>query len=178
VSGDGGSGAVWGENTEIKGTLERRSPASEIAIGRDCLIEGYLVTERDGSRLRVGDNVYVGGGTVIDCLTSIEIENDVLISYQCILSDSDAHSHRYSLRKRDLSDWKRGTRDWTDVKTAPIRIGKGAWIGARVIILKGVAVGEGAIVGAGATVTKDVPAWTVVAGNPAKVLRHIPKEQR
>ena len=54
---------------------------------------------------------------------------------------------------------------------APITIGPQAWIGARAIVLPGVTVGEGAVVAAGAVVTKDVPPWTVVAGNPAREVK-------
>lgn len=55
--------------------------------------------------------------------------------------------------------------------TAPITIYDGVWIGARAIILPGVTIGEGAVVAAGAVVTKDVEPWTVVGGNPAKVIK-------
>ncbi len=55
--------------------------------------------------------------------------------------------------------------------TAPVTICDGVWIGARATILPGVTIGEGAIVGAGAVVTKDVEAWTVVGGNPAKFIK-------
>ena len=48
-----------------------------------------------------------------------------------------------------------------------------AWIGMNVLILKGVTIGQGAIVGAGSVVTRDVPEWTVVAGNPAKVVKRL-----
>jgi acetyltransferase-like isoleucine patch superfamily enzyme len=60
----------------------------------------------------------------------------------------------------------------------PIRIGRGAWLGARVIILKGVTVGEGAVVGAGSVVTRDVAPYTLVAGNPARFIREIPLNDR
>ena len=55
---------------------------------------------------------------------------------------------------------------------APIKIGNDVWVGARAIILDGVTIGDGAIVGAGAVVAKDVPAYAVVGGVPAKVLRY------
>lgn len=55
----------------------------------------------------------------------------------------------------------------------PIIIGDDAWIGFNAIILKGVTIGEGAVVGAGAVVTKDVPPYTVVAGNPAGVVKKL-----
>jgi len=54
---------------------------------------------------------------------------------------------------------------------APITIGSDAWVAARAIIMPGVTIGDGAVVAAGAVVTKDVPPWTVVGGNPAKVIK-------
>jgi maltose O-acetyltransferase len=62
------------------------------------------------------------------------------------------------------------------VKSAPVRICNGAWLGARATILPGVTVGEGAIVAAGAVVTKDVAPHTVVGGVPAKLIRQLPIE--
>ena len=54
-----------------------------------------------------------------------------------------------------------------------IRIGDDVWIGAGAIILPGVTIGEGAVVGAGAVVTKDIPPFAIVVGNPAKIIRYI-----
>lgn len=169
---------ICGENTEIRGVLDKRSSQSKIILGRDCLIEGYLVTEKDDSRLCIGNNVFVGGQTVIDCSMKIEIDDDVLISFGCLLTDTDGHSFRYSIRKHDLANYRQKKHDWSTVKSTPIKILKGAWIGAHSIILKGVTVGEGAIVGAGSVVTKDVPSWTIVAGNPAKLIRKLSENER
>jgi galactoside O-acetyltransferase len=69
-------------------------------------------------------------------------------------------------------------KDWSNVHHAPIVIRDKAWIGFGAIVLKGVTIGEGAVVGAGSVVTKDVPDWTVVGGNPAQVLYSISPEQR
>ena len=55
---------------------------------------------------------------------------------------------------------------------APVMIQNDAWIGTGAIILSGITVGEGAVVAAGAVVTKDVPAGAIVAGNPARVIKH------
>lgn len=162
-----------GAGTEVKGSVSRRCPGGSIVIGRDCLIEGNLVTELDGSRLSIGNNVFIGGGSLVDCVGSITIADDVLVSHQCILADSDNHSLYYEQRKNDLQAWRTGTRDWEATETLPIVIERGAWIGMRSIILKGIVVGEGGVVGAGSVVTRNVPPNTVVAGNPARVIKKL-----
>lgn len=169
---------IIGKNTDFLGTLEMRLPQATVKVGDDCLIQGNLVTETDTSRISIGNNVFIGGGTLLDCVSSIVVEDDVLISYQCILADSDNHSVKYNIRKNDLANWKRGMHDWSTTRSNPIKVSKGSWIGARSIILKGVTLGEGAVVGAGSVVIKDVPAWTIVAGNPARIIREIPKDER
>ncbi|MBC7747662.1 MAG: acyltransferase [Methylotenera sp.] len=138
-----------------------------------------IATETEYTKVLIGNNVYIGGGTIIDSVCNITIADDVLISYQCVIQDSDNHSTRYSLRKKDTADWKNGRyHNWEVTPKKPVKISKGAWIGTGVIILKGVTIGVGAIVGAGSVVTKDVPDWTIVAGNPAKIIREIPENER
>jgi acetyltransferase-like isoleucine patch superfamily enzyme len=163
-----------GPGTEITGTIERRVPGGRIIVGAHCLVEGQLVTERDESRIELADGVLVGGGTIIDCALSVTVERNVLISYGCVISDCDNHSLYPELRIDDLADWMNGGRhDWANSVMAPVRICEGAWIGARSIVLKGVTIGAGSVIGMGSVVTRDVPPRTVVAGNPARVLREI-----
>ena len=95
-------------------------------------------------------------------LELLEIGDNVIVSPQaCFL-----------FHKRDLSEMKYG-KLYQDVPHLfrPIKLCNNCTIGTRAMILPGVTVGEGACVGAGALVTKDVPAWSVVAGSPAKVIR-------
>lgn len=163
-----------GHGTRLQGLLEQRARGAKITIGSGCLIQGQLVVERDESRLEIADNVLVGGGTVVDCALSVVIEQDVLISYACIIADSDNHSIYPEQRVGDLALWMNGRQNsWHLAEMAPIRICRGAWIGARSIILKGVTIGAGAVVGMGSVVTRDVPPRTIVGGNPARVIREI-----
>ncbi|OGR35001.1 MAG: hypothetical protein A2051_10310 [Desulfovibrionales bacterium GWA2_65_9] len=173
-----GPKAVTGPNTDVQGPVEMRGQGSTVTIGADGLIQGHLVTETPWASIRIGDNVFVGGGTLIDCSEAVIIEDDVLVSYQCLIADSDNHSLRLSVRRKDLADWKRNQLNWEHTARSPVRICQGAWIGARSIILKGVTIGQGAVIGAGSVVTRDVPAWCVAAGNPARVIRELGPHER
>jgi CheY-like chemotaxis protein len=114
-----------------------------------------------------------GGNTIIDCKDEIHIEDDVLVSYECIIFDHDSHSTNSLLRKNDLKRFKKNDMNWNEVKSKKIHIKKNSWICARSIILKGVTIGKGSIVAAGSVVTKDVPDFTLVSGNPAKIIKNL-----
>ena len=167
-----------GPGTRVPGGIEKRGAGSRIEVGKGCLISGRLVTETPGSLVRLGDNVLVGGESLVAAASQIIVEDDVLISYRCIITDSDNHSLRASERKDDLQAWIQGRHDWSKVRTQPVTIRRGAWIGASVIITKGVTIGEGAICGMGSVVTKDVPPFTIVAGNPARIVRELGPDER
>lgn len=170
--------AVVGAGSKVSGRIERRHPEARIRIGNQSLIAGVLVVEDACSRLTIGNNVFIGGGSLVDCLEQITIEDDVLVSYQVLMMDSDNHSLGASQRIGDLRRWRQGDYIWTKVQRAPVIIRSKAWIGARAIITKGVEIGEGAIVATGAVVTKNVPPYTVVAGNPARVIRELTEDER
>jgi len=166
--------ASCGAGTVVQGRVDRRAEGAFISLGDSCLIQGLLVLEREQSIISIGNRVLVGGGTVIDCALNISIEDDVLISYDCVIADSDNHSIYPELRANDLANWMNDRQhDWTHSRMSPIRIESGAWVGARSIILKGVTIGAGSVVGMGSVVTKDVPPRVVVAGNPAVIVREI-----
>ncbi|MBM4148841.1 MAG: acyltransferase [Lentisphaerae bacterium] len=167
-----------GENSVVSGWVDRHVPGGRIEVGRDCSIHGTLKTATPEARIAIGNNVFIAGHTMLDCICGISIEDDVLVSYECIISDSDHHSLSLSVRANDNLDWRREYHDWTTTANEPVRICRGAWLGARVIVLKGVTIGEGSVVGAGSVVTKDVPPWCVAAGNPARVIREIPENER
>lgn len=168
-----------GFNTQIIGTINKRKDGAKVAIGSDSLIQGTIVTETEEATLSIGNNVFIGGGSVIDCVKSIVIYDDVLVAGNCLIMDSDNHSISYSLRKKDLTDWRNNCgHDWSTTKSCSVILGKGCWIGANSIILKGVEVGEGAVIGAGSVVTKNIDPYTIWAGNPARLIRKILPTER
>lgn len=149
----------------------------EISIGEGSIVDGVLVNEQRDGNIKIGRNCYVGSSTLISAI-GIEIGDDVLISWGCYIYDHNSHSTIWKERKNDVIDWGGGKKDWKNVKSKKIIIYDKAWIGFNSLILKGVCIGEGAIVAAGSVVVKDVPAWVIVGGNPAKILREIPIDER
>jgi galactoside O-acetyltransferase len=95
----------------------------------------------------------------------------VLVSWGVTIVDHNSHALEWDLRRDDVTEWMAGRKRWDHVKVAPVTIGNKCWIGFGASILKGVTVGEGAVIGACAVVTRDVPPFTVVAGNPAQEIR-------
>lgn len=154
-------------------------PTNLLTIGDGSIIEGALVFEREGGEIVIGCNTFVGP-SLIACATRIEVGDDVQISWGCNIVDHNSHAIAWSKRKNDVKDWHSGRdkKDWSSVVTSPVKIGNKCWIGMNVIVLKGVEIGEGAILAAGAVVTRSVPPWTITGGNPARVIREIPIEER
>lgn len=169
-------------NISVRNPLEGKV---YLEIGEDALIKGDFIFELQQGKINIGDRTFIGGGLFI-CIDEIEIGDDVMFAWGCTVIDNNSHSHIWAERKNDVKEWKKGLdehkigayKDWTNVKRGKITIKNKAWIGFNSIILKGVTIGEGAIVGAGSVVTKDVPDWTIVAGNPAKIIRVIQVDER
>jgi acetyltransferase-like isoleucine patch superfamily enzyme len=159
--------------------LTAREPIGcSLEIGTNSNIEAHLVFETGSAVIRIGSRTHVGGGTLIDAAKEIEIGDDVLVAFDVLIMDHNAHSLVFDERKNDVRDWIHGRKDWSNVQKKTVIIRNKAWIGARAIITKGVTVGEGAIVGAGSVVTRDVPSWTIVGGNPASVIRELTPQER
>ena len=117
---------------------------------------------------KVGKRVHIGHGVRFDFGNAerITVEDDVVL----------ANGVTLWCHMRDMKDYRVGKRIMDmPTKYGDIHLGKGSYIGLNVTILPGVTVGEGAVIGSCALVTKDVPAWTVATGVPARVVREIEK---
>ena len=110
-------------------------------------------TKEKKAVLRIGDGVAIGDRTEIHMGSECTIGAHTLISWDCCIIDRDYHKLGAEEQKK------------------PINIGENVWIGCRSLIMKGVNIGDGAIIAAGSVVTKDVPARTLVAGNPAHIIK-------
>ena len=111
-------------------------------------------------RIKIGDNVFINSNSLLMARGGITIEDDVMMAanVQLLSNNHDEYDRQVLTCK-------------------PIHIKRGAWIGAGATILPGVCVGKYAIVGAASVVTKDVPDYAVVVGNPARVVKMLDPER-
>ena len=149
-----------------------RNPGSRIVIGsHSCLNSSLrsnpigcarpvsLRTMRAGAEINLGPGVGLSG-TSICAAKKVEIGEGTFVGADVVIFDNDFHG--------PVGEWNWG--DFAPDNPRPVVIGRGVFIGARAIILKGVTIGDRAIVGAGAVVIRDVPAKHIAAGNPARII--------
>ena len=110
----------------------------------------------------IGKNCVIGFGAIIDCLGQVTIEDNVFFGHRVMVLTG---SHDYT--KFGLG------RQMSAPPGKPVTIKTGAWVASGAIIYPGITIGEHSVVAAGAVVTKNVPSYTVVGGNPAKVIKRI-----
>ena len=135
--------------------ISRGAPDTHLAIGDDTYLYpdlGFFL-DAPGATIAIGERCFINRRTEFISQDAVKVGDDCLISWDVMITDTDYHY------VGDLPP------------TAPVTIGDRVWIGARASILKGVTIGDGAVVAAGAIVTKDVAPRTLVAGNPARVVR-------
>lgn len=166
-----------GDGAQIRSFSLFPAKQSAFRLGKNSIFSGYLSLEREAARVSIGERTYVGK-SLLAASRLIEIGSDVLISWNVTIVDHHSHALDFSQRSVDVLHWLSGKKDWTHVSVAPVEICDKVWIGFGAAILPGVRIGEGAIVGACSVVTHDVPPWTVVAGNPARPIKELPRAER
>lgn len=153
--------------------------SDRIVIGDRSHVRGELMVLGHGGRITIGEWCYVGVDTRIWSGASIDIGNRVLISHSVNIFDNLSHPIRASERHEQAKQiFTLGHPRKLSLDDRPIRICDDAWIGACAMVMRGVTIGEGGIVAAGAVVTKDVPAYSIVAGNPATIIRELSPDER
>ena len=162
------------------GTIpEIAHPRSLVIFGRNIHVGRYaqIIAARDNcvrfttwpgkqfdAEIIIGDYCLISPGVRISAAKSIRIGDNCMLAANVIISDSDWHGIYNRVRPFRC--------------TKPVVIENNVWLGERVIITKGVTIGENSVVGAGAVVTKDIPANCIAAGNPARIIKTLNPHRR
>ena len=134
-------------------------------IGEGCYIEPPLHTNMGGHHVHFGSNIYANFGLTLVDDTHIYVGDNTMFGPHVTVATA-GHPIDPQLREKGLQF------------NMPVHIGRNCWIGAGVMIMPGVTIGDNTVIGAGSVVTKDIPAGVVAVGNPCRVLREVSNHDR
>jgi acetyltransferase-like isoleucine patch superfamily enzyme len=149
---------------------------SLISVGSGSVLRGQLLVFPHGGKISIGKDCYLGDDSRIWSADSVTIGDRVYISHNVNIHDTNSHSISSEFRhKHFLEIMSNGhpKENSVDIVSRALIIEDDVWIGFNSVILKGVKIGRGSIVAAGSVVTKDIPPFSIVAGNPAQVIRKL-----
>ena len=133
-----------------------------LEIGPQTLFEpGVWITAPGSARVRIGEGTFLNLCVMVAAVELVEIGSHCMFANGCFVTDGN---HRFDDPDRPVT--------WQGFTTkGPTRIGDNVWCGANVVITSGVTIGERSVIGANSVVTVDIPAFSIAAGAPAKVLK-------
>lgn len=151
-----------------------------VQVGNKVRFSKPIVVCKTGAKFSIGDYSVLQNGVQIRCANHIQIGDFVGVAENVMLIDNNTHPIgieswiRHRVRVAPGGPGYPGNGNgWEESESAPIIIKDGVWIGSGARVLKGVTVGEGAIIASNSVVTKNVDAYSVVAGNPAKKVKQL-----
>jgi hypothetical protein len=144
---------------------------NKMTVGKNSKIgtNAHFIIYPESKGIFIGEDSLVNTNCNIYSLEKISIGNRVLISYNVSIFDNNSHP----LKMEDRAKHIQNPKDNSKVERSEVTIEDDVWVGCDVVILKGVSIGKGSIVAAGSIVTTSIPSFSVVAGNPAKVIKSI-----
>ena len=134
-------------------------------VGENCFIESPYFANWGGHHVHLGSNVYANAGLTLVDDTHIYIGDNTMLGPNVVLATA-GHPIDPTLRAKGLQ------------YNLPVRIGRNCWLGAGVVVMPGVTIGDNTVIGAGSIVTKDIPSGVVAVGNPCRVLREVGEHDR
>jgi acetyltransferase-like isoleucine patch superfamily enzyme len=135
-----------------------------LEIGPNVLLEPDVwITTAGTGRVRIGEGTFLNIGVMVAAVERVEIGAHCMLANGCFVTDAN---HRFDDPAKPIT--------WQGFSSkGPTRIGDNVWLGANVVVTSGVTIGERCVIGANSVVTQDVPAFSIAAGAPAKVLRAV-----
>ena len=161
------------ESAQVFKKLKSKEPHAVVFGNHVSVYAGCSFAIGENGKCTVGDFTLLNGALVM-AEERIDIGSHCLVSWNVGIADSDFHPLEPAQRLIDaqaLAPFFKDRPPRPKLKTAPVKIGDNVWIGMGAVILKGVTIGDNSVVAAGAIVTKSIPPNTIVAGNPAEVVK-------
>ena len=148
----------------VHGNVLEAFTEGRLEIGAQTLLEPHVwLTAPGEARIRIGSGTFLNIAVMVAALELVEIGDHCMLANGCFVSDS---SHRFDDPHLPVP--------WQGFASrGPTRIGDNVWCGVGVVVTSGVTIGERCVIGANSVVTSDIPAFSVAAGAPARVLRQI-----
>ena len=152
----------------VQGNVLEAFREGRLEVGEHSLLEPHVwLTAPDQARIRIGSGTFLNIGVMVASQELVEIGDHCMFANGCFVTDAN---HRYDDLTRPVT-WQGFT------SKGPTRVGDNVWCGAHVVITSGVTVGDRCVIGANSVVTEDLPAYSIAAGVPARVLRSFGPEQ-
>jgi acetyltransferase-like isoleucine patch superfamily enzyme len=151
----------------VDGNVLEAFEDGRLEIGPHTLLEpGVWITIADEGRVRIGEGTFLNKNVMVAAQELVEIGDHCMFANGCFVTDAN---HRFDDPQKPVT--------WQGFTTkGPTRIGDNVWCGANVVVTSGVTIGERCVIGANSVVTTDLPAYSIAAGAPAKVLRQVEYE--
>jgi acetyltransferase-like isoleucine patch superfamily enzyme len=148
----------------LQGNVLEALREGRLEVGEGALFEPNVwITAPGRARVRIGAGTFLNPGVMVAAQELVEIGEHCMLANGCFVSDA---AHRYDDPVKPVP-WQGFT------SKGPTRIGANCWLGAHVVVTSGVSVGERCVLGAGSVVTQDIPAFSIAAGAPARVLKSV-----
>jgi acetyltransferase-like isoleucine patch superfamily enzyme len=148
----------------LEGNVLEALREGRLQLGAGVLLEpGVWITAPGRARVRIGAGSFLNRNVMLAAHELVEIGEHCMLANGCFVSDA---AHRFDDPARPVP-WQGFT------SKGPTRIGANCWLGANVVVTSGVSIGERCVIGANSVVTGDVPAFSIAAGAPARVLRRV-----
>jgi acetyltransferase-like isoleucine patch superfamily enzyme len=148
----------------VHGNVLEALREGRLEVGAGTLLEPNVwITCPGDARIRIGKGTFLNMGVMVAAHELVEIGDHCMLANGCFVTDAN---HRFDDPEKPVP-WQGFT------SKGPTRVGNNVWCGANVVITSGVTIGERAVIGANSVVTEDVPAFSIAAGAPAKVLKRV-----
>lgn len=153
----------------VHGNVLEAFREGRLEVGAGTLLEpGVWITAPDRARVRIGAGSFLNIGVMVAAMELVEIGDHCMLANGCFVSDAN---HRFDDPDKPIT--------WQGFSTkGPTRIGDNVWLGANSVVTSGVTIGERCVIGANSVVTHDIPAFSIAAGAPARVVREVHRAVR